>query len=238
MQTIKTIISAAAAFAAVTYASPAGAVGIPNDYAVTFDASSLNTPVVINLNGLSDGNVVAGLTSVLTLTLESFSGTSAVLAFDFLNSSSSPVTASRITGFGFDVDPNAKTASIDSDYFAFASSGNYPDNGLIDHAVEVCFTNNTGQNHSCAGSQDGISKGSTGDGTFTLTFDPGVSQFTLSGLIARYQGIAGAGNVTSATGIPVPGIPEPATWALMILGFALAGSAIRRRRLAMPRVFA
>lgn len=33
-------------------------------------------------------------------------------------------------------------------------------------------------------------------------------------------------------------IPEPATWGLMILGFGLAGSAMRRRRSVVQRVFA
>ena len=43
-----------------------------------------------------------------------------------------------------------------------------------------------------------------------------------------YFSIAGAAlfEVTSASGV----VPEPATWALMIGGFALAGGAIRRRR--------
>jgi subtilisin-like proprotein convertase family protein len=31
----------------------------------------------------------------------------------------------------------------------------------------------------------------------------------------------------------VSGVPEPATWAMMITGFSLAGSALRRRRLAL-----
>ena len=34
----------------------------------------------------------------------------------------------------------------------------------------------------------------------------------------------------TADGVPNPGIPEPATWAMMILGFGLVGSAARRRR--------
>lgn len=36
----------------------------------------------------------------------------------------------------------------------------------------------------------------------------------------------------------IPAIPEPATWAMMIGGFALAGSAVRRRRAFATRVFA
>ncbi len=34
------------------------------------------------------------------------------------------------------------------------------------------------------------------------------------------------------TGTPIAGVPEPATWAIMILGFGAAGSVLRRRRLA------
>lgn len=34
----------------------------------------------------------------------------------------------------------------------------------------------------------------------------------------------------TADGVPNPGIPEPATWAMLILGFGLVGSAARRRR--------
>ncbi|TAL33421.1 MAG: PEP-CTERM sorting domain-containing protein [Phenylobacterium sp.] len=31
---------------------------------------------------------------------------------------------------------------------------------------------------------------------------------------------------------PVAGVPEPATWALLILGFATVGAALRRRTVA------
>ncbi|MBO9715199.1 MAG: PEP-CTERM sorting domain-containing protein [Sphingomonas sp.] len=50
---------------------------------------------------------------------------------------------------------------------------------------------------------------------YTLTFSPGVS------------------NVPS--GFALPGaVPEPATWAMMLGGFALAGGMLRRRRTATP----
>mgnify|MGYP001064332590 CR=1 FL=1 len=38
------------------------------------------------------------------------------------------------------------------------------------------------------------------------------------------------GFFTRQSGTPVPGVPEPASWALMIAGFALVGSAMRRTR--------
>jgi hypothetical protein len=36
--------------------------------------------------------------------------------------------------------------------------------------------------------------------------------------------------ITDFTGGAGPGVPEPASWALMIGGFGLAGAALRRRR--------
>lgn len=37
---------------------------------------------------------------------------------------------------------------------------------------------------------------------------------------------------------PGPGVPEPASWALLIAGFGIAGTALRRRRGALPVVLA
>jgi hypothetical protein len=34
-------------------------------------------------------------------------------------------------------------------------------------------------------------------------------------------------------GAPVGGVPEPATWAMMLVGFGAAGAALRRRRIAV-----
>jgi hypothetical protein len=52
-----------------------------------------------------------------------------------------------------------------------------------------------------------------------VTLDPALgSQYSLT---------VGGGGVANAT----PGVPEPATWALMLGGFGLAGSALRRRRM-------
>jgi hypothetical protein len=52
----------------------------------------------------------------------------------------------------------------------------------------------------------------------------------------RYQSLnfnlPGGGSVTgsSGTGVPVAWVPEPGTWALMILGFGGAGAMLRRQR--------
>ena len=57
----------------------------------------------------------------------------------------------------------------------------------------------------------------------TITFGANQHGFlTVSGI-----GDTGGGGATG-------GVPEPATWALMILGFGAAGAALRRRGLVQP----
>ena len=57
------------------------------------------------------------------------------------------------------------------------------------------------------------------------------SAFTNTG-----QNVTGSTTISSATGYDyqsTPGVPEPATWAMMIIGFGAAGSMIRRRKAAV-----
>jgi hypothetical protein len=90
----------------------------------------------------------------------------------------------------------------------------------------------------------------TYDGVLSATANPGVfanvQNFLVTGGAGRLLGASGAftgtGTVTFAPGqlpfsdeslvgqIAAPGISEPASWAMLILGFVGAGAAIRRRR--------
>lgn len=47
-------------------------------------------------------------------------------------------------------------------------------------------------------------------------------------------GYSGSARLVSIDGVLVPGVPEPASWAMMIAGFGLTGAALRHRR--SPRV--
>lgn len=67
-----------------------------------------------------------------------------------------------------------------------------------------------------------------------LFFSTALGSFVLFGSTATSTGALGIGTfaVTPVVTDPVPAIPEPSTWALMLLGFGLVGAALRRPRIA------
>jgi hypothetical protein len=75
----------------------------------------------------------------------------------------------------------------------------------------------------------------TTEGSNLLTSTPG-TQLTWSNLTAgtwytfRYTADMATGGDISGNGTFTPAVPEPATWALMLLGFGGIGMAMRRRR--------
>ena len=184
--------------------------------------------------------VITGLTTDVTYALTgiSLSGLDWTFSYSIHNTSSSPITASRVSVIGFDVIPLFSGASV-TGIFNTVNSNNIPNFGVVD----ACLLKTNGNGSQCAGGGGtGVTLGATGGGSFVLSFGsapvtpPGVQ---LNNLVVRYQSIAGAGPVTSAIGRPTGSdpngnplsvAPEPATWAMMILGFFGAGSLIRRRR--------
>jgi hypothetical protein len=139
----------------------------------------------------------------------------------------------NISGFGFNVSggtldlatsyvntdaPNNGAAAIDS-----IDSGNIS-NG--DNKLDICFTGNT-----CAGGGDaGPTAGETFTGTLGIEFsslDSGA--ITLTNPIIRFQNTLPTGSDIGTPG-GTPPMPEPGTWALMLLGFGVTGMAIRRSR--------
>lgn len=71
---------------------------------------------------------------------------------------------------------------------------------------------------------------SSAGGTWSI-INPTTFQTFASGF---YNG--GAQGLTNVRPYAAPAIPEPATWAMMIGGFALVGGAARRRRVTSPRL--
>ena len=98
-------------------------------------------------------------------------------------------------------------------------------------------------NTSASGSSSGVSvSGSThdpsgSDAAFTLNFDPSPLAFTSFEASADFvngeTGIGGNGStLVGSIGRTAEGVPEPATWALMLVGFGALGGVLRRRALA------
>jgi hypothetical protein len=207
-----------------------------------------DTPQQIDFSGISDDYMnhttpIPGLTAVLKLTLVSVSGGSTAAGdttwkfnYTVINSSTSPVTTSRVSEFGFDTASTStlKTSSVSgTGPFGYHGSGNFP----IAGNRQICFK---GQNNgNCAGGGGtGVNKGgSPQSGTFTLVFNNKIKNLSLEDLVIRWQNIStssrqnclnnssGIGYATSSESTP-----EPSTWAMLLVGFGGLGAMIRSRR--------
>ena len=205
------------------------AVATPASAAIVVGAGGSQT---INQSFLGFGGTPAVNIPELTGTLAlAFTGTSnGGLTYNFtytVDNTSSAV--SSLSGFGFNVNPDISGATSTGLYQYVNTTSNVPNIGSVD----VCF--NSGSSNSCAGAGSGsgglLPSGGVASGTLALTFGTAYSQIDLTNFYVRYQGVAGVTGVTSAVGRPVtPPVPEPATWAMMLLGFGGIGMAMRRRR--------
>jgi hypothetical protein len=195
---------------ALSFASAANAALTLDTSTFTLTADHNAGPNVVTLNFDSP---VAGLTSALQLTLTGGTGN----AFDFTYTFTRSGTA-NLVGFGFNTTPNLTSVTNVSGPLAFLANTTFPSAGTI----EACFF--SGNNCSAANGQ-----ATSFSGGFTLNFG-GSAPFTMTNFIDRYASIGGSGG-PSGEGHPfVPGVPEPATWAMMLLGFGSIGMVMRRRR--------
>ena len=198
--------------------------------------------LTINFGGSSGGSTVAGLTSTLTLLFSTVNGAGDyVFTYALMNTSNAALQpSSEVTAFGFNTNPNpdtaassiTSTAAVADDQLTKISSGSISGGT----SVEIC---GTGGPNCAGGGSSGPDVGETSGGQFILAFmggDPGT--VTLTNATVRYQstGLNGSG---SAIGTPTsnpppppppPGVPEPATWAMMLFGFGAVGYSLRRRR--------
>jgi hypothetical protein len=220
---LRKAFTVAALFAAIAAATPAmAAITInPDGSATVSSGTTVGDSFQVDFNA-SENGVIPGVTSSLTLTFAGISGNNYLFDYLLTNTSSSPATSSSVTAFGFDIDPNALlTSSNVSGAFTVVSSGQVSQG----YNLEMCFKN--GQNNNCAGGTNGIAMGDSGSGQISLGFSSLPDSVTLSNYLVRYQQVNGSG---SAVGTPVGAVPEPSTWAMMLLGFGAIGASMRRKR--------
>lgn len=204
-------------------AAPAAAVTTLN-----WTSAQTGLAYAVNFNGLVDGALVAGLTGRVTYTLNSVVGNAWTFGYLVENTSSAPITDSRISIFGFQITPDIVSTSSTGLFDLAVLGGNIPG---LPYDAEACYKGAGGDNCS-GGGGDGVTLGGSAAGTFTLNFAAATGDVTLENLFIRYQSINGPGlEDGSGVGVPTNGvIPEPATWAMMIVGFGLAGTMIRSAR--------
>jgi hypothetical protein len=226
---MRNLILAAASALALSVAMHGSALALT--FATAGDSS------VIDFNGIVGGNPDADLDADLTLTLLSITGgTDFNFSYALENNSGGDDLGARLTAFGFNVDPNFTDASV-SGAFTEWRSGNVP-GGLPD--AEFCAT---AGNTCSGGTGGGVFVGDTGSGLLTLSFAVApTAGIDLTNFYVRYQSL-GANREGSGVGVGNPcdsggdcgggggnEVPEPATWAMMVMGFGGVGALMRRRR--------
>ena len=204
--------------------------GTPASAAHIFTFDEEGDTASVTFSGQASGDPAPDISALLGLTLTDISDNGLTYTFSY-NLSNTSAVSSRIRSFGFDVengDLDGATAG-GGVYSNVNFDNNFPEGvGTLD----VCFAASGGNN--CTGGPNGLLSGQSTDGTFTLALNAPVDGLQLSYFTTRFQSISPAVNgATSGVGIgamtpAVPAVPEPSTWAMMLLGFFGVGAIMRR----------
>ena len=168
----------------------------------------------------------AGTTASADLFLMLTGANSSTGAYSFsYNFTNTNPSISDLVNFGFTTTPTLLSINGVTGTMAFTVN---PNNFPGGYTVSACAWPASGQNcDSANGQADSFA------GTFTLNFGANSGPITLNNFVDRYASLSQIGGV-SGEGTPVRGVPEPASWALMLLGFAGVGVAMRRSRKSKP----
>jgi PEP-CTERM motif len=198
--------------------------------AVVLTASSPGQMFQVSYSGQVNGSPAPAISALQDFTFTGVSNSGLTYNFNQRTENTSTVS-SKLRSFGFDItSPGSLSGASATGALPNVSFGsNFPeDQGTRD----ICFRANSTGN--CTGGPGGITPGfaEAGLGSFSLTFGSALTSIRLDNFITRFQAIDPSQNGgDSGVGLPVTApVPEPASWALMIVGFGIAGSALRRRQ--------
>jgi len=206
----------------------------PDQNSVTITASDLGKSFTALFNGQVGKNPatpILGLSANAIFTFASASATEALFNVVLNNTSTGPITSSRVSVLGFNTTPNAvgvgptngsgntRITNPGTTGFTQDSTGNIPNLGQR----EVCFS----ANDCAAGAGAGVTLGNSGNFSFALGLN-GNNPFTLSDFFVRYQDVNGSTVVPP--GGSAEGVGKVPTPALLPGLIALGASVLRKRK--------
>lgn len=208
----------------------------PATGAVVINGANTNFAFNVDYMGHVGGSYTNDVSALSTFTFTGLSNNNRTYNFNYSITNDSNVS-SRLRSFGFnEISATTISGLSSTGTFSYAeTNANYPE-GVGN--IEICFA--ATDNGTCTGGPSGLTSNpdQTGTGTFALTLAQAVSSISLDDFVVRFQSInptingsssgVGLGTVTELSG-PVSAAPEPMTWAMMIIGFGMIGSAMRRR---------
>lgn len=209
--------------------------------------TGVGSTFLVGVNG-STGDITASVDNFLSgtarFTVTAWAGDSVTFTVNIANTSSTATGfASRITAFGFNVDPDVIAGSSVSGAFSrVVLNDTMSAHGLpkvLGGASDVCLKN--GSAPGCESGTGGIAQGASASSTLVLKFASLPASVAFKDFFVRYQGVdtptatglSGAGIATChdgncTDGDTPPPVPEPTV--LVLLGAALFGAAYMRRR--------
>ncbi len=246
-------MAASAAFLIAAFAAPVQAAYFPAGWnttdQVTIDKDQVGLNFVMDFMGKASDDFTSQLSALGSFTFTGLTNSSKTWNFSYAITNDSNYD-SRIRAFGFDTihpdTPNPTSINGVSGFTYEAMNESFIEGvGTMD----ACFSAGSGcTSHSGSA---GIYEGETENGTFSLTFANVMEEIDLNHFAMKFVGVsdvngqnygAGLGTLVSITppggggggGDPITA-PEPGTWLMMLGGFGLVGSTMRRRRPASAR---
>ncbi len=191
--------------------------------AKTFSFLDVGEDINVNFNGVVGGKIVSGLKATANIMLTSVSVDNKSWTFTVLleNTSSSPITSSRVSMLGFDTNADISLGeSSSSGFFSKVGRGNVPDAGTVD----ICAND---QNSNCAGGGGyGVLIGLSGEFYMDIVFDSAIDTLMLDNYLVRYQSVDGSGGGTGfGSEVPVPA----SVWLFSSALVGMAGIGRQRR---------
>lgn len=232
---IGTLTLGAMAAASLLSATPAQAFSWGPNFVTFNSGDKAGTSFEVLFNGFINEKLTQGLTSKAKFKLvgDYNGGSSATFDVQLDNTSDSSIfNNTRVSGFGFNTNPDLASASVNvvsGDIDNAVLNSNIPGQSIVNGRLDICFT----AGNSCAGGGgDGVNLGDTATFRTTLNFLNATNaiKFDLTDFAVRYQSIrfksvtgnnSGVGVDDEISGTGVGTVPTPALLpGLLSMGFA------------------